>query len=794
MKHQRLTAFLLALLLLASCAFAEEEGGEALPGGIEAAQAMDETATNEPEPAANEPAPPVDAEPEPVAPEPEPVTPEPVTPEPVTPEPATEEPVTPQPVTAAPVTPEPVWDESGDYPRAVFSSGDVLMDASGAVPGGRLLVGLPVTIEATRNSYYASSDRGSVGGWVLGGPSYPGYFNQYILSLGCSLDWTLTEADVPLNALFDLSGGTTRSALAYAPQNNNWGVAAGTPYNAGYAVFDLPILPTAPAGRHRLRFVYDTSRLMNPQNIEITVDFSIAGESPSSPTAPSQGVQPTAAPQITDAPADPGNSDQPGPSGGGSVMLGQMTTPTLTAGDTGVTLAVPVSYSNASVRIYSNRSASGSVLEPGASGFSQEIVDYVEWLEVAIDESAADDDTFPFELSGGDTSQTVVADGVNYGYAVFSDLTVRDDLSSGTAVVPLVVSYVDVQSGEVRSADLSAVVNVTGGSSSGGSGGGYSYYSYSGGGGGGSYSSPTAAPQARVLVESIATNPAEVKAGDSFDLVLMLRNTSTRQYVQNMRVTIGSEEDALIPQNGSNTLYIDRIDAEALYELRYPVRASLEVPDRPLKIDVTIEYEDSAVSAQSAVQQLVISVTQQMRLSIGDPVLDASSLFEGDSADVTLQVINEGRTTLYNVAVTAQSDSDSLVLPATAYLGNMEGGTSRRAELSLTPTQAGDYSAALLVTWEDAAGQRFSDSRSVSFTAQADTTSDYWSTPAYDSSVLPTVYEEEQGMDLRYLLELMPWWIYAGAAGVYLLIVVYIALSVRARRRKALEDEDDEME
>ena len=91
----------------------------------------------------------------------------------------------------------------------------------------------------------------------------------------------------------------------------------------------------------------------------------------------------------------------------------------------------------------------------------------------------------------------------------------------------------------MHSADLSAVVNVTGGSSSGGGGGGgYSYYSY-GGGGGGSYSTPTAAPQARVLVESIATNPAEVKAGDSFDLILMLRNTSTRQYVQNMRVTIG---------------------------------------------------------------------------------------------------------------------------------------------------------------------------------------------------------------------------------------------------------------
>ena len=273
----------------------------------------------------------------------------------------------------------------------------------------------------------------------------------------------------------------------------------------------------------------------------------------------------------------------------------------------------------------------------------------------------------------------------------------------------------------------------------------------------------------------------------------MLRNTSARQYVQNMRVTIGSEEDVLIPQSGSNTLYIDRIDAEGLYELRYPVRASLEVPDRPIKVDVTIEYEDSSVSAQSVMQQMVISVAQQMRLSIGEPVMDAASVYEGDSADITLQVINEGRTVLYNVAVTAQSDDEGLVLPATAYLGNMEGGTSRRAELSLIPLKAGDYTTALNVTWENALGERFSDEREASFTALADETEDYWNTSAYEDYASIDSEPEEQA-DLGYILEMMPWWIYAAAAGLYLLIVVYIGLSVRSRRRKALEDEEDEMD
>ena len=36
----------------------------------------------------------------------------------------------------------------------------------------------------------------------------------------------------------------------------------------------------------------------------------------------------------------------------------------------------------------------------------------------------------------------------------------------------------------------------------------------------------------------------------------------------------------------------------------------------------------------------------------------------------------------------------------------------------------------------------------------------------------------------------MPWWVYAAAAGLYFVIVIYAAMSVRARRRKALEDDE----
>ena len=271
-------------------------------------------------------------------------------------------------------------------------------------------------------------------------------------------------------------------------------------------------------------------------------------------------------------------------------------------------------------------------------------------------------------------------------------------------------------------------------------------------------------------------------------MIFMIRNTSATQFVQNMRVTISSEEDVLIPLSGSNTLYIDRIDANALYELRYPVRAGMEIPDHPVRVEVSIEYEDSKVSAQTAGQTLVVNVDQLRRVKIDEPVLDTASPMAGDSITASLQVINEGRTMLYNVTVTAQCETEDIVLPVSSYLGNMEGGTSRKAELDLIPTAPGDYTVTLLVSYEDAMGVPYSESRTVSFCSQEEIVyenyypeDDYWS----DMEVY-----EDYGMTAEEVMMLLPGWIYALGGTILTLAIVLMGLSARSRRRKALEEDE----
>ena len=153
----------------------------------------------------------------------------------------------------------------------------------------------------------------------------------------------------------------------------------------------------------------------------------------------------------------------------------------------------------------------------------------------------------------------------------------------------------------------------------------------------------------------------------------------------------------------------------------------------------------------------------------------------------SLQVINEGRTTLYNMTVTAQCEGDDIILPVSSYLGNMEGGTSKKAELDLIPLASGDYSVNLNITYEDAMGVQYSESRTASFFAQEEPSYEDFYYPEYNYD--EPVYEDP-GLTVQTVMEMLPWWIYGMGGAILTLMIVLMGLSARSRRRKALEDDE----
>ena len=144
----------------------------------------------------------------------------------------------------------------------------------------------------------------------------------------------------------------------------------------------------------------------------------------------------------------------------------------------------------------------------------------------------------------------VVQGGMNNGYAVFDGITVKSSATNGFYTLTGKLYWKMKGQKDFSSMTFTTQVRVTGAHSS---SGGSSY------GGGGSTTGPDK-PQAKLVVEAITTDPLSPKAGQNFDVVLSLKNTSPDYYVQNIGVTYTTEADALMPTTGSTTAYTPKND------------------------------------------------------------------------------------------------------------------------------------------------------------------------------------------------------------------------------------------
>lgn len=304
-----------------------------------------------------------------------------------------------------------------------------------------------------------------------------------------------------------------------------------------------------------------------------------------------------------------------------------------------------------------------------------------------------------------------------------------------------------------------------------------------GGGGGGGVSLPD--PQAKLIVDSLTTDPSVPQAGDTFDVKLMLKNTNEKQYIQNIKVSYTVDNDVLLPANGSSSFYIPKINAGETYELVIPVTARPDMPDSPVKMNLTMEYEDKKVSSVSANQVVILNVKQVQKIKLDQLVLPQGEVLVGESASFTMNIINSGRTTLYNVSA-AMLDNDMFTTGGSSYIGNLEAGASKQMELDIYPNAEGAIDGTVRVTYEDANGnQQYEDVPYSIYASPVDDGSDDINNPIIEPTPEPT-YE------ISNILENLPWWVY-GAAGLFVICIVML-LAVAAHRRKAasMMDYDDD--
>ena len=237
------------------------------------------------------------------------------------------------------------------------------------------------------------------------------------------------------------------------------------------------------------------------------------------------------------------------------------------------------------------------------------------------------------------------------------------------------------------------------------------------GAGGVTETTPESKP--RVIVSRCALDASPVPAGETFTATVILENTSETQNVQNMLVTVSCDSSNFVLQNPSNSIYVGDISAGATAEIEISYTTDLETPPQRYVVTLAMEYDDSDAVTMTSQGAILVEVMQTPRIELSPFQLD-EAVNAGETFQMSFQVMNLGRSDLYNVRV--EIDVPGLNPVGTAFIGDLAAGTSGTAAVNVfagmvspdaDANRYGMTSGVVRLIYEDSGGTEYSEETDV---------------------------------------------------------------------------------
>ena len=290
----------------------------------------------------------------------------------------------------------------------------------------------------------------------------------------------------------------------------------------------------------------------------------------------------------------------------------------------------------------------------------------------------------------------------------------------------------------------------------------------------------------RLIVTGFETNPAEVKAGDAFNLVIHMKNTSKRTAISNVEFTLkaaaeGKDEDAVyeafLPVAGSSTIYVESIPADGTTDISIDLKSKADLAQKPYVLNINMKYEDENLKEFTADSSVSIPVHQDARFEVSEPEVMPSAIEVGSESNIMFSIYNTGKTTLYNVSVRFEGDSIS---GGDAFVGNIQPGGTGQVDTMITgmaPTMDEGMIKAI-ISYEDNETNKTEVEKEISL---------FVSEPYYPEDMdmgMDMVEEEPKGMPAWAIVLIVLALIAAGAAAA-----VIVRKKKKARAQSLLESE-----
>lgn len=290
-------------------------------------------------------------------------------------------------------------------------------------------------------------------------------------------------------------------------------------------------------------------------------------------------------------------------------------------------------------------------------------------------------------------------------------------------------------------------------------------------------SSSSTAGKPKVIIESYATTPKSIVAGDQIKFIFNFKNTSKEKNVSNMKITISSKEGEFMIANGSNTFYVDTLPAGGTMTKSIDLNVKQDLSSKSYPLDISFDYEDSSANSYTANEVINIPVVEYSNLVINSVYVSETML--GSQTSISFDYVNMGKAKVSNLTASVSGDYTSS--QEINYIGNLEAGNSDYYDFQVTPSKEGENVGTLILTFEDSSGKKINVTKQFTGYAMADFTStDEPGMTDSGANVMPEEPAEEP---------LNVWYVIGIGFGSFLVSFIITKIITTKIIRKKLEDE-----
>lgn len=286
---------------------------------------------------------------------------------------------------------------------------------------------------------------------------------------------------------------------------------------------------------------------------------------------------------------------------------------------------------------------------------------------------------------------------------------------------------------------------------------------------------PTAEPV--VYISKTVLNPETAQAGDSFTMTVTLKNSITAKSIRNMLVTVDTGNVLIDLEEDSNIFPIEKIDRGGKVELTLHFSTEPAIPSGKYPISFSFKYDSSKTLNLSSTGATVVEIQQPANMELVMPRF-ADSVSVGETVPISFQVMNMGRSSMYNVRCVVSGYG--LVPSNTGYIGTMEAGTSKTTKVEL-------YIIALNASKGNENGPQYGNTTgTVTLIYEDETGQEYSQEATFDTTVnrpvvqLPQNNSEEEKEEQR----VSSWWISVSILGGVSFAAVGTILFIRSKKRR----------